>query len=230
MPHVTTKTEGNVLIVELQRPQAGNALNRALQQELSAAWEEFESRDDLRVAVLHGAGGVFSVGHDVQELATAQGEAASPVPDPGIFTMRLSKPVIAAIEGPCYGLGFELALACDLRVAGEGAGLGVPDRALPVAYRIASVLLPRMTFMGRCEDLLFSGRIVDATEARALRLVNVIAPKGQALASATAAAQDMARRFPDAGAFQKQAIWGLSGLSVPHAMSVVRGAGPGAFS
>ena len=226
MPLVTTKRDGNVLVVEVARPEKGNALSRAAQQELSKAWEEFEENDDLKVAVLHGAGGVFSIGHDVEELAKGQGASASPIPEAGIFPMSLQKPVIAAVEGPCYGLGFELALSCDLRIAAEGAKFGIPDLKLPVAYRVASVLLPRMTFMGLSIDLINTGRVLDAKQAQANRLVNKVVPKGQALAEATTAAKAMATRFADVNAAQKRQIWGLSGLPLPYAMSLARDTGP----
>ncbi|MFA7248179.1 MAG: enoyl-CoA hydratase/isomerase family protein [Dehalococcoidia bacterium] len=229
MPLLTTRTEGSVLVVELQRAERGNALNRQLQRELSAAWQDFEDRDELKVAVLAGSPDVFSIGHDVAELASGTGEDASPVPDPGIFPMSLSKPVIAAVEGPCYGLGFELALACDLRVAGEDAIFGIPDLDLAAPYRVASVLLPRMTFMGQSAELMFSGKTLDARTANARRLVNTVTPKGQALATAVSAATSMVQHFGDAGAFRKREIWGLSGVPLPYAMTVVRETGPGAF-
>ena len=229
MPLLKTTSEGSVLIVEMLRPEQGNALNRQLQRELSATWQEFEDRDELKVAVLHGSAQVFSVGHDVEELAKGQGEEASPIPDAGIFPMGLAKPVIAAVEGPCYGLGFELALACDLRIAAEDATFGFPDLHLAVPYRVASVLLPRMTFSGQSADLLFSGKVLDAQQMQARRLVNMVAPKAQALSLAITTATTMGRHFVDADAFRKRNIWGLSGLSLPHAMTVVRETGPGAF-
>src|SRR6187551_2076888 len=115
------RIDGHLLILEIVRADCGNALNRALQRELVEAWEAFENDDELRVAVLQGAPHVFSIGHDVVELAAGGADLA--VSDESLFPLHLSKPVIAAVEGPCYGLGFELALACDLRVAGEGAQL-----------------------------------------------------------------------------------------------------------
>lgn len=226
MPLVTTKRDGKVLVVEFARPDKGNALSRQLQQDLALVWEEFDDDDVMSIAVLHGADGVFSIGHDVEELASGSGEGASPIPEAGIFPMSLRKPVIAAIEGPCYGLGFELALACDLRIAGAGAKFGIPDLKLPVAYRVASVLLPRMTFLGLSFDLINTGRVLDANQAYANRLVNTVVSNGQALAEATNAAKGMAERFSDTNAEEKRHIWGLSGLPIPYAMSLARETGP----
>jgi enoyl-CoA hydratase len=189
---------------------------------LVAAWQEYEDTDDAWVAVLTGQGGAFSVGHDVQELAHGEGEEASPEAERGLLPLELSKAVIAAIEGPCYGLGFELALACDLRIAGERAMFGFPDQNLYVGYKVATVLLPRMTNLGVSLDLLFTGKIMDARRAEQVRLVSELAPAGQALARAVEAAKGMAQRFGSAEAFQKRRLWGLSGVPLPTAQGLVR--------
>jgi enoyl-CoA hydratase len=214
------RTEGNVLVVELARADQGNALNRELQQRLADTWREFEDADNLRVAVLHGAANVFSIGHDVQELASD--ESISPVPDDALFPLQISKPVIAAIDGPCYGLGLELALSCDLRIAGEGALFGLVDPNLFVPYRLATVLLPRMTFMGKSLELIFSGRVLSAAEMHEARLLSQVTDKGGAAAAAIDTARSMAQRFAHTQAFRKRNIWSLSGLSLPAAMNLAR--------
>lgn len=220
MASLVTRTDGNVLVVELARADKGNALNRELQQQLANIWRAFEEDDNLRVAVLQGAGGVFSIGHDVAELA---GDASlSPLADFAMFPLHIGKPVIAAVEGPCYGLGFELALSCDLRVAGEGAAFGLADSNLYVPYRVASVLLPRMTFMGTSQALLLSGRILGAAEMLEVRLVSEVTAKGGAGVAALQTARAMAQRFANAQDFRKRQIWSLSGLPLPAAMSLAR--------
>ena len=220
MASISARRDGKVLIVELKRPEAGNALSREVQTELSEIWQDLESAEDVSVGVLHGAGGVFSIGHDREELR--QIGPAGALPDEAMFPFRLRKPVIAATEGPCYGLGFELALSCDLRVAAEGSLFGFPDRNLLVPYRLASVLLPRMTFLGISEELLFAGRVMDSVEMRKARIVNVKVERGAALDAAIAAAREMAERAGSPKAFRKRATWQLSGLPLPYAMSVVR--------
>lgn len=220
MASLVKRTEGNVLVVELTRADKGNALNRELQQQLAETWQAFEDADELRVAVLQGAANVFSIGHDVQELASD--ESISPVPDNELFPLQISKPVIAALEGPCYGLGFELALSCDLRIAGAGAMFGLADPHLFVPYRLATVLLPRMTFLGESLDLILSGRILSAEDMSDARLVSQVTAKGGAAAAAMAAAHGMAKRFPNAQAFRKRNIWSLSGMPLPAAMSLAR--------
>lgn len=220
MTSLVKRTEGNVLVVELARAGKGNALNRELQQQLAQTWQAFEDADNLRVAVLRGAANVFSIGHDVQELA---GDASiSPVPDDAMFPLQISKPVIAAMEGPCYGLGLELALSCDLRIAGEGAMFGLVDPNLFVPYRLATVLLPRMTFMGKSLELILSGRILGAADMHDARLLSHVTDKGGAAAAAIDTARGMAQRFPNAQAFRKRTVWNLSGMPLPAAMSLAR--------
>ncbi|MCC7079461.1 MAG: enoyl-CoA hydratase/isomerase family protein [Burkholderiales bacterium] len=221
MAHLTIRHDGPVTMIELARADRGNALNRALQTQLAQAWEAFENDDARRVAVLHGAPEVFSIGHDVRELADDL--SLSPLVDDGFYPLHLSKPVIAAIEGPCYGLGFELALACDLRVAGAGSRFGFPDRNLHVPYRVAAVLLPRMTFLGASLEMIEAGRVSDAADMRACGLVSELAERGAAANRAIALAQEMAKRFGAGRDFRKQAIWGLSGVPLPAAMRNARG-------
>ena len=220
MALLVKRTEGNVLVVELNRADKGNALNRELQQQLAETWQEFEDTDNLRVAVLQGAARVFSIGHDVKELASDA--SISPLPDNELFPLPISKPVIAAIEGPCYGLGFELALSCDLRIAGEGSLFGLADPHLFVPYRLATVLLPRMTFLGKSLDLILSGRVLSPAQMSEARLVSEVTAKGGAVAAAMAAAHGMAKRFSNAQAFRKRNIWSLSGMPLPAAMSLAR--------
>jgi len=220
MKALTQRIDGNVLTIELARADCGNALNRALQRELAEAWERFEDDDSLRVAVLQGAPDVFSIGHDVPELAADA--YASPLADEGMYPLHLSKPVIAAIDGPCYGLGFELALACDLRVAGEGALFGFADPHLFVPYRVAAVLLPRMSFLGESLELILSGRIFGAATMREIGLVSEQAAKGLAGVRAIELAHGMVQRFGGHRDFRKQAIWRLSGLPLPAAMQLAR--------
>jgi enoyl-CoA hydratase/carnithine racemase len=220
MMTLTEWTERGVLTLELARVDRGNALNRDLQRALAEAWERYENDDNLQVAVLQGGPSVFSIGHDIAELAADP--TASPLADPGFYPLHLSKPVIAAVEGPCYGLGFELALACDLRVAGEGALFGFVDPHLFVPYRVAAVLLPRMTFLGESLELILSGRILEAARMREIGLVTEVAAAGRAAESAREIAHGMLRRFAGRGDFRKQAIWGLSGLPLPAAMRSAR--------
>ena len=208
MPELLSyQEEGPVLVVRLERPESGNVLSRQLQGELLSAWEHLESEDRLLAAVVHGGENVFSVGHDVPELLSAADNPSMAVPVEGMFPHILSKPVIAAVEGGCYGLGFELALACDLRIAGEDAQFGFPDTNLPVGL-----------------ELLLTGELMDAQKMLQIRLVSRVTPTGEALAQAVETVQDMARRFGAADAFRKQQLWQFSGLPPVTAMNMARSA------
>lgn len=214
--------EGSVLVVRLERPESGNVLNRQLQRELMSAWEHLEAEDGLLAAVIHGGENIFSVGHDVQELLSVAHDPSMAIPLEGMFPHILSKPVIAAVEGGCYGLGFELALACDLRIVAEDAKFGFPDTNLLVSYRLASVLLPRMTGVSASLNLLLTGELMDAQKMLQTQLVSRVTPTGQALTQAVGMAQDMARRFGSASSFQKQQMWQFSGLPPVTALNITR--------
>ena len=220
MSSLSTRVDHGVLTIELAQTPCGNALNRAMQTELIAAWNAFEDDESLRVAVLCGSAEVFSIGHDVAELAADP--SVSPVPDIDLYPLHLSKPVITAIDGPCYGLGFELALACDLRVAGEEAKFGFVDTNLHVPFRVASVLLPRMTLLGTAVDLICSGARIGAAQMREIGLVSELAAKGRSLPGALELAHVITRRFGPGRDVRKQEILALSGVPLPAAMQSAR--------
>ena len=219
---VACEKDNSVFVIELRRHELGNLLNRQLQHELVAAWEEFEADDSLLVGVIHGAGGVFSVGHDVAELLNGMGDALLPEPVAELFPYTLSKPVIAAVEGPCYGLGFELALSCDLRFAAEDALFGFPDTNLRVSYRLASALLPRLTDLGTSLDLLLTGEVFDSSRMRKLRLVNKVVTGGTVLARAVEFGLQMSSRLGSTRAFRKSQIFQFTGLPLSTAIRQAR--------
>ena len=200
---VTTERSGTVLTIHLCRPQARNAVDGPTAAELLRAFQTFEADEGLHVAVLHGQGGTFCAGADLKALGDPArrnaieptGTAHGPM---GPTRMDLSKPVIAAIEGHAVAGGLELALMCDLRVAGRSAVLGVFCRRWGVPLIDGgTVRLPRIVGMGRALDLILTGRAVDAQEALSMGLVNRVVDDGQALTAAQALAAQIAG-FPQA--------------------------------
>ena len=190
--NVRVARDGPVTTVSLCRPERRNAVDGATAGALADAFRAFDADDDAAVAVLHGEGGTFCAGADLQAAGTEAGNRVEADGDGpmGPTRMRLSKPVIAAIDGHAVAGGIELALWCDLRVASEEAVLGVFCRRWGVPLIDGgTVRLPRLIGRGRALDLVLTGRPVGASEALAIGLVDRVVPTGEALA----AAQELAR-------------------------------------
>jgi enoyl-CoA hydratase len=184
---VTVEDHGAVRVVTIDRPERRNAVDAATAARLLEAFEAFDGDDALAVAVLTGAGGYFCAGADLRALTEGDRRpVAEAGPGPmGPTRLRLSKPVIAAIEGPAVAGGLELALWCDLRVATEDAVLGVYCRRFGVPLvDLGTIRLPRLIGHSRAIDLILTGRGVDGVEAERIGLVNRVVPSGQALSAA----------------------------------------------
>ncbi|GAC1329545.1 MAG: crotonase/enoyl-CoA hydratase family protein [Candidatus Dormibacteria bacterium] len=182
-------------VVTIDRPDRRNAVDSQAARELAAAFRGFEAEPGLRVAVLTGAGGHFCAGADLQSLAAGDrrelsGEGDGPM---GPSRMVLSKPVIAAVEGYAVAGGLELALWCDLRVAGADAVFGVYCRRFGVPLIDGgTVRLPRLVGHSRAMDMILTGRGVGAEEALAFGLANRVVATGTALATAVGIAGELA--------------------------------------
>ena len=195
---VRTETRGPVRIVTIDRPQRRNAVDRATADALAEAFRAFEADAAASVAVLTGAGGNFCAGADLQAISQGDPNRVELDGDGpmGPSRMRLSKPVIAAIEGYAVAGGLELALWCDLRVMAQDATLGVFCRRFGVPLIDGgTVRLPRLIGLSRAMDLILTGRPVDAEEAHAVGLANRVAAPGAALDAALALAEQIAA-FP----------------------------------
>ena len=188
---VRTEHSGPVTTVILERPEARNAVDRATAEALAEAFRAFEVDDGASVAVLYGAGGTFCAGADLKAMDNrVDAEGDGPM---GPTRLRLSKPVIAAIEGYAVAGGLELALWCDLRVAAEDAVLGVFCRRWGVPLIDGgTVRLPRLIGTSRAMDLVLTGRPVPAEEAERIGLVNRVVPPGRAREEAQSLAAELA--------------------------------------
>ena len=201
MSSVETRAEGPVFTIVMNRPDKRNAVDGPMAQALRAAFAVFEAQDELRVAVLAGAGGHFCAGADLAAIGDParrheldpEGGGAGPM---GPTRLALSKPLIAAVSGYAVAGGLELALLADLRIAETDAVFGVFCRRWGVPLIDGgTVRLPRLVGMGRALDLILTGRPVGADEALAMGLANRVVAKGEALAAAQALARDLAA-FP----------------------------------
>jgi len=196
--NVLIERDGPVLIVIINRPERRNAVDLATARALFDAFVAFDGDDSVSVAVLAGAEGAFCAGADLKALAG--GERGKRVAPGGVGSfgpmgptrLRLSKPVIAAIEGHAVAGGAELALWCDLRVMAESAVFGIYCRRFGVPLvDLGTIRLPRLIGHSRAMDLILTGRAVDAREALAIGLANRVAPSGEALAHAIALAKEI---------------------------------------
>ncbi|MEI6701136.1 MAG: crotonase/enoyl-CoA hydratase family protein [Actinomycetota bacterium] len=184
-------------IVTINRPDVRNAVDRPTADALEAAFLAFDADPQQRVAVLTGASGTFCAGADLKGVADGRGNRVLPVssaPGPmGPTRLELSKPVIAAVEGYAVAGGLELALWCDLRIAGEGAIFGVACRRWGVPLIDGgTVRLPRLIGQSRALDMILTGRDVTAEEAFAMGLANRLVKRGTSLDAALQLAQELA--------------------------------------
>lgn len=198
---ITLHREGPVCTIIINRPRKRNAVDRPTADALRAAFETFEADDDLKVAVLSGAGGNFCAGADLTAMGDdalrnevdAEGKGPGPM---GPSRMMLSKPVIAAVAGYAVAGGLELSLLCDLRVAEESAVFGVFCRRWGVPLIDGgTVRLPRIIGQGRALDMILTGRPVGAQEALRIGLANRVVADGTALEEALKLARQIAA-FP----------------------------------
>jgi enoyl-CoA hydratase len=188
--------DGAVRVVVLDRPGKRGAVDGEHAAALLRAFEELEDRADLAVGVLTGSEGHFCSGADLESVAAASMPVWAPGEGPGPMgptRLRLSKPVVAAVEGHAVAGGLELALWCDLRVASETAVFGVFCRRWGVPLIDGgTVRLPRLLGESVALDLVLTGRAVGAEEALRIGLANRVVPAGTAHEAAVALAHELA--------------------------------------
>ena len=201
---VRVERRDGVQVITIDRPEARNALTRAVAEGVAAAVDELDADDELRVGVLTGAGGTFSAGMDLKAFLRGETPAIQGRGLCGITQTPPRKPVVAAVEGWALAGGFELVLACDLVVAGRTARFGVPEvtRSL-VAAAGAALFLPRRVPQAVAMEMLLTGRPVDAERAAAVGLVNSVVDDGGALDAAVEIAGVIAANGPLAVAATK---------------------------
>jgi enoyl-CoA hydratase len=204
---VLTEVTGGVAVITINRPQARNAVNGDVARGISAAVEEFDSRADISVLVLTGAGGTFSAGMDLKGFLAGDAPIVEGRGFGGLVERPPAKPLIAAVEGYALAGGFELALACDLVVASEEAKFGLPEvRRGLVAGAGGLLRLPARVPYHLAMEIALTGEHFGAARLAAAGLVNRLVPAGQALDSAMALAGQVALGAPLALAATKRVI------------------------
>ena len=201
-PHALIERRGHVLIVTMNRPAVRNALSGPMMELMRQAWDTVDGDPGIRVCVLTGAGGAFCAGADLVAMTRDHpgarlGELDVSVIEPLLKGRRLSKPLIAAVEGPAVAGGTEILQACDIRVAGAGARFGVSEARwglFPLGG--SAVRLPRQIPYTVAADLLLTGRHITAAEALSIGLIGHVVPDGQALEAALEIAAAIAANGP----------------------------------
>ncbi|TDD63824.1 enoyl-CoA hydratase-related protein [Actinomadura rubrisoli] len=218
---VRSERHGHVHTITLDRPERRNAVDGPTAGQLALAVNAFEQDDEARVAVLTGAAGTFCAGNDLKAMAA--GDFPTPTadgpPPMAVTRSRPSKPVIAAIEGYCFGGGFELALWCDLRVASTTAEFGLLnlEHGLP-SLDGATVRLPRLIGRARALDIILTARRVPAREALDWGVITTLTPPGEALATAHTLANRLASLPPAALAAARTSTLDQPSLDEPTAL------------
>jgi enoyl-CoA hydratase len=208
---VRVEREDGVAVVTIDRPDALNALNRAVLEELRERLHELAEDRDVRVVVLTGAGDrAFIAGADIKEMSEMSVDQGRAWGDLGHECARLletmPKPTIAAINGFALGGGCEMALACDLRYASANAKLGQPEINIGIIPGWGGTQrLARVTGVGFAKELILTGRMVDAEEAHSRSLVSAVFPPEELLLKTLELARSLAAKSPVALAAAKEA-------------------------
>jgi enoyl-CoA hydratase/carnithine racemase len=207
-----------VATIVMDRPDAKNALNRALREGLWAAFRRFVAEDAALVAVLASVGDVFCAGADLKEMAAL----GLRVPPPDFLpqlgrNLHTDKPVIAAVQGPAYAGGFALAQMCDLCVAADDARFAITEakwsRGAPWAAPLPWLIPPRVAL-----ELIVTAEPLGAERAREIGLVNRVVPRARLLEEAQALARVIAKNAPLSVRAAKRMVYAVAGASLADAL------------
>ncbi|MBI2371900.1 MAG: enoyl-CoA hydratase/isomerase family protein [Deltaproteobacteria bacterium] len=213
MEYLQLEREKGTVILTLNRPQALNAMNKRLVEELRGALDELEADRSLQTLVLTGAGErAFCAGIDIKERARLSPEESVDLRHRLLFPLfsrleALPVPVIAAVNGAALGGGCELTLASDLRIASERASFGLTEvrwGIIPAGGGLQR--LPRIVGLGKAKELILTGRIIDAAEAERIGLVMRVVPPDRLMAEARAVAEVLAQNSAFALRLAKQSL------------------------
>lgn len=196
-----------IMTVTLNRPEAKNAANKALAEGVAAAMDELDSNDDIRVAILTGAGGTFCSGMDLKAFVSGETPNVEGRGFAGLTESTPRKPLIGAVEGYALAGGLELAISCDLIVTADNAKFGIPETKRGLAAAAGGLIkLPRQIPPRVAMELALTGEFISAERALQLGLVNEVVPAGTALEAAKALAAKIVANGPLAVAISKQVI------------------------
>ena len=201
-----TSEEDGVLVITINRPEAKNAMNKAAAEGIAAALDRLDADDNLRVAILTGAGGTFCSGMDLKGFLRGESPTIEGRGFGGLVQAPPKKPLIAAVEGYALAGGLELMIACDLVVANSGSKFGIPEAKRGLAAGAGGLmLLPDLIPHKVAMELALTGEFIDAARAYELGLINRVTD-GSALDAAKELAASINANGPLAVRVSKQII------------------------
>jgi 2-oxoglutaroyl-CoA hydrolase len=204
---VARDAERALATITLDVPGKLNRVSMAARDQLAALFDELDRDDRVRFAVLAGAGGQFTAGGDIAGFLEQSPWAVSQLAKNVAAPERCSKPVIAKLQGYVFGVGLELALACDFRVAADDVQLGLPEATIGMIPGSGGTQrLARMVGVGRAKDIVMRGRRVHAEEALALGLVGQVVPAGELDTAVLSLVDELSRHSPLALAMAKRVL------------------------
>lgn len=218
MNSILTQTRGPLFEIILNRPERRNAIDWPMLQALGAAIDQAEQTSGIRAILIRAEGVAFSVGLDLtglQSIIEQFGERWRENLFPVTSAMQqilnrvenCSLPTIALLQGYCLGLGMELALACDFRIAADSARLGLPETRLGLIPDVGGTTrLTRLVGAGRAKELIMTGKQIDTGLADRWGLVNHVVPAADLLARGEALAAELAEAAPLAVSYAKRVI------------------------
>ncbi len=221
------ETQQHIAIITLDRPEVHNAMDFDLSRELIEAWIRFRDDAELWVAIVTGAGDkAFSAGADLRALGEfyrsltpmQRRHRAETSPNLGGITRNLEiwKPIIAAVNGYCFGGGMELALACDIRIASENAQFGLTETSWGIIPGAGGTQrFPRVVPAGIALEMIFTAKKISAAEAYRIGLVNRVTLQTELMNAAIEMANKICANAPLAVQTAKMAVW--KGLEMPLA-------------
>jgi enoyl-CoA hydratase len=220
-----TEHEG-IAVVTINRPDKLNALNEEVIARLTTAFERCRDSASIRAVILTGAGEkAFVAGADIAVLATLDALSARETAERGqrltLLMESIGKPVIAAVNGFAFGGGLELAMACTVRLAAEGAKMGQPEVKLGLLAGYGGTQrLPRLVGKGRALEMLLTGEPIDAAEAWRIGLVNRVVKRESLLDEARALAKKILAVGPAAARLTIDAVNGGLDLSLAEGLAL----------
>jgi 2-oxoglutaroyl-CoA hydrolase len=204
---VDRDAERGVATITLDVPGKFNRVSMTARDELRGVFEELDRGDEVRFVVLAGAGGTFTAGGDIPGFLERSAWDVSRLADNVAAPERCTKPVIAALRGYCFGVGLELALACDFRLAADDLQLGFPEVTIGMIPGSGGTQrLARLVGLGRAKDIVMRGRRIAAEEALALGLVTEVVPPDGLDAAVVRLIEELSRHSPLALAMAKRVL------------------------